>query len=183
MQLSIKSIVILIFLFSKLKFYFIITFYIFWIFACHLVPNKNIILIAMLFSYIKYIIPYNEQQNEWFFTFIALKLIFLFNFQIYHFFLDLHVTCNVNKKLYMIAIFIYCMSLYTPCNYASNAIYYIEFTCASIFLFVLCFYHFFKYFIICMSLGTIVKNHPWWYGIVIHCKWYSMQLSIKWMAI
>ena len=83
----------------------------------------------------------------------------------------------------MIAIFISCMPLHTPCNYASNAIYFIEFTCASIFLFVLWFYHFLTFLIICMSLGVNKKNHPWWYGIVIHFKWYFMQLSIKWMAI
>ena len=93
-------------------------------------------------------------------------------------------TCNLNKKLYMIAIFMCYIPLRTPCNCASNPIYYIEFTSASIFLFVLCFYHFFfKFLIICMSLGVSKKNHPWWYDIVIHCKWYSMQLSIKWMAI
>ena len=83
----------------------------------------------------------------------------------------------------MIAIFISCMPLHTPCNYASNPIYFIKFTCPSIFLFVFRLYHFLTFLIICMSLGVNKKIHPWCYSLLIHCKWYLMQLSIKWMAM
>ena len=83
----------------------------------------------------------------------------------------------------MIAIFMCYIQLRSPCNCASNPIYFIEFIIASIFFFVLWFYHFFKFLIINMSFGIAEKNHPWCYGIVIHCKWHYMQLSIKWIAI
>ena len=63
-----------------------------------------------------------------FICFMVLSFFDIFN--------NLHVTCNLNKKLYMIAIFMCCIPLCTPCNYSSNPIYYIEFTIASIFFFV-----------------------------------------------
>ena len=97
---------------------------------------------------------------------MATKLNFLFVLKFHHFFkvfCILHVTCNLNKKLFMIAIFMCYIPLLTPCNYASNAIYYIEFTCASIFLFVLWFYHFLTFSIIL---------HFTWYG----CKKSSLML-------
>ena len=72
-------------------------------------------------------------------------------------------TCNLNKKLYMIAIFMCYIPLRTPCDYASNPIYFIEFTCSSIFFFVLWFHHFFKFLIIL---------HVTWYG----CKKSSLML-------
>ena len=137
----------------------------------------------MMFSYIPYINKFNYLKNKWSVTFISLKFIFLLNFQICHFFLNLHVTWDLNKKLYMIAIFISCMPLHTLYNYASNPIYFIKFTCPSIFLFVLWFYHFLTFLIICMSLDVNKKIHPWCYSLVIHFKWYYMQLSIKWMAM
>ena len=91
-------------------------------------------------------------------------------------------TCNLNKKLYMIAIFMCYIPLRTPYNCASNAIYFIEFTSPSIFLFVLCFYHFFfKFLIICMSLGVIVKKSSlmlWQYNtmkMTFHAIIYQMN--------
>ena len=92
-------------------------------------------------------------KNHFFIKFLILLFLF-FKFYIFI------VTCNLNKKLYMIAIFMCYIPLRTPCNCSSNPIYYIEFTIASIFFFVLWFYHFFKFLIINMSFGMAVKNHP-----------------------
>ena len=54
----------------------------------------------------------------------------------------LHVSCNLNKKFYRIAILVYHIYLYTPCNFASNMILLMTITLESIFSLVLWFYHF-----------------------------------------